>query len=152
VQILVAKGDLMMKKLGAILPLIGLLISASAAAQELHGVFTHEFTEPANRPVWTVTETKDSWKVLFHGSNETFPAKKLSEAGRQAFWSQMWWPAEQAKKAECLSISRAAQGIICYVPANIRHNMKDLKSNKGDYFYFDREVGLTEIALLSPRH
>jgi hypothetical protein len=147
-QIFVAKGDLM-KKFAAILPLDGLLSLTSAAAQQLHGNFTHAFTEPANQPVWTVTETNDSWKVLFHGSNEMFPAKKVNEAGRQAFWSQMWWPHEQAKNADCLTISRPAQGMICYVPATVRRNLPDLKSNKSNYFYFDRDGGLMEITLLS---
>jgi hypothetical protein len=148
-QVLVAKGELIMKKLASILALASLLGSTSAAGQQLQGDFTHAFTEPANQPVWTVIETNDAWKVLYLGSKEAFPAKQLSEAGRQAFWSQMWWPPAQAKEAECLTISRPAQGTICYVPAKVRDKLAGLKNNKSNYFYFDREGGLMEITLLS---
>jgi len=117
----------------------------SANPDSLVGQFTHDFTLPENQPVWTVKKTGTTWRVLFHGSNETLLAKQVDEAGKAAFWEQMWWPSDKAKGARCLSIGGKWQGMMCYVHGKARAEVSDLAQNGSDYFYYDPLGGLKEI-------
>ena len=72
-------------------------------------------------------------------------AKQMDEAGKAAFWEQMWWPADKAKNAQCLSTEWKWQGIMCYVHRSARAEVSDLAKNGSDYFYFDPLGGLKEI-------
>jgi hypothetical protein len=126
--------------------LLGAITSGVAAGPDpLVGQFTHDFTRPENQPVWTVKKSGTGWRVLFHGANETMVAKQVNNAGKAAFWEQMWWPADKAKDAQCLSIEGKWQGMMCYVHRNARAGVSDLAQNGSDYFYYDPLGGLKEI-------
>lgn len=134
-----------MNRIFAVLLLSATLNGASASSDPLVGQFTHDFTRPENQPVWTVEKSSAGWRVLFHGSNEKFTAKQLDNAGKAAFWEQMWWPADKAKGAQCLSIEGKWQGVMCYIHRNARAEVSDLARNGSDYFYYDPLGGLKEI-------
>lgn len=59
---------------------------ANAKPDQLVGQFTHDFTKPANEPVYTVTKLGAKWQVFVHGANKTVPAKETSESERKQFW------------------------------------------------------------------
>ncbi|MFC4931953.1 hypothetical protein [Massilia sp. GCM10023247] len=120
---------------------------ASANSEKLAGQFTHDFTNPANEPVWTVTKSGSRWKVFSHGANKVLRAKEASESERRDFYEQMWWPAEKALGAKCLRISGDWPGMMCYIPVSERTGIAGLANNKSDYFYFDSMGGLREIRL-----
>jgi len=134
-----------MKRILAVILLSAMTTAVSANPDSVVGQFTHDFTLPKNQPVWTVKKTGTTWQVLFHGSNETLSAKQVDEAGKAAFWEQMWWPSDKAKDAQCLSIEGKWQGMMCYVHGNARAEVSDLARNGSDYFYYDPLGGLKEI-------
>ena len=120
---------------------------ANATPEPLAGQFTHDFTNPANEPVWTVTKTGTGWKVFLHGANMKLSATEVNETERQDFWEQMWWPAEKAVGAKCLRLSGEWAGMMCYAPRSVRAGIQGLAKNKSDYFYFDSMLGLREIRM-----
>ena len=134
-----------MKNMLAVLLLSAMTTGVSANSNSLVGQFTHDFTLPENLPVWTVKKTGTTWRVLFHGSNETSLAKPVDKAGKAAFWEQMWWPSGKAKDAQCLSIKGKWHGMLCYADGNARAQVSDLARNGSDYFYYDQLGGLKEI-------
>ncbi len=119
---------------------------ANAKPDQLVGQFTHDFTKPANEPVYTVTKSGAKWQVFLHGANKTVPAKETSESERKEFWEQMWWPAERAVGARCLRLGGEWEGMMCYAPDR-EGAEKPAVSKKSDYFYFDSMGGLMDIRL-----
>lgn len=134
-----------MKHSISLLLLVATVSVANATPEHLAGQFTHDFTNPANEPVWTVTKAGAEWRVFLHGANTKLPAKEVNESGRRDFWDQMWWPAEAAAGAKCLRFSGEWGGLMCYAPHSVRAGIADLAKNKSDYFYFDSMFGLQEI-------
>lgn len=130
----------------AVLVLFAVTCLANAKPDQLVGQFTHDFIEPANEPVWTVTKTGTKWRVVLHGANKTVSAKEMSESERAEFWEQMWWPAEKAANAQCLRLDGEWQGLMCYAPNPEGAATKEI-AKKSDYFYFDSMGGLMEIRL-----
>lgn len=133
-----------MKSVFGALFLFCVSIPLLAAPEPLSGQFTHDFTRPKNASVWTVIKSGAEWRVLVHGAKETV-ATKVTEGGRKAFWEKMWWPAEKAKDAECLSLGDEWQGMMCYVHRDARAEVEELAKKKSDYFYYDQMAGLMEI-------
>lgn len=131
----------------AVLLLFSAASITNAKPEQLAGQFTHDFTSPANKPVWTVTKSEAEWQVFVNGANKKLSAKEASELERRDFWEQMWWPPEKAVGAKCLRFGGEWPGMICYAPASVRAGIEDLAKKKIDYFYFDSMMGLREIRL-----
>ena len=134
-----------MKRLITVFSLSTVSVPLLAAPQPLVGQFTHDYTRPKNASVWTVKKSGAEWRVLVHGSKGAVLATRVSEAERKAFWEKMWWPAEKAKHAQCLSLGDAWQGMMCYVQKSNRAGVEKLAKKKSDYFYYDQMAGLMEI-------
>lgn len=134
-----------MKRVISVLFLLCVSCPLLAAPEPLSGQFTHDFTRTKNASVWTVKKSGTEWRVFVHGSKGAVPATKVSEAERKAFWEKMWWPAEKAKDAQCLSLGDEWQGMMCYVHRSARAEVEELAKKKSDYFYYDQMAGLMEI-------
>ena len=134
-----------MRRLLAVLCLYVFAGAASASTDPLVGSFTHDFTRVKNDPVWTVKKTGSAWQVRLHGANATVHARPATNAERAAFWEQMWWPADEAKEAQCLRVEEQSPAMMCYVHGSARAGIDALSKNKSDYFYFDPMGGLMEI-------
>jgi len=125
--------------------LLCLIFPAVVSAQtHLVGDFTHDYTTPKNKPVWTIQNTSDIWTVYNHGGKKTFKAKTLSEAERRKFWEKMWWPTATAAEASCLTYDEA---LICHVPKKAKIKIDDLKNRGSEYFHYDSIGGMMEISL-----
>jgi len=138
------KREPLVRRSIAVFLLFAVTSFANAKPDQLIGQFTHDFTKPANAPVYTVTKSGAKWRVFLHGANKTVSAKEASESERKEFWEQMWWPAEKAIGAHCLRLGGEWQGLLCYAPGR-EGTETPVIAKKSDYFYFDSMGGLMEI-------
>lgn len=158
------------RQAGTFLAAAGLLAPlwacAGPAGERLSGRYGHDYTQPADEPVWAISQDADGWHALTLGDGERSVARRIGPAARAAFWDAMAWPADTAATADCLSWGermpalsdlldeetpptdpRGSYGtsVLCHVPGEARAGIDTLAGNASDWFYYDPMLGLMQI-------
>lgn len=157
------------------LPLLLTASMALSAETELAGRYTHDYTEPADEPVWQVERIGDGFSIETLADADRQPAWPLDGDGRAAFWDRMTWPVATARDAQCITWgeapllladllampedgaaakakpapgSKLGAGVLCRVARVARERISWLSDHESDHFYFDSFLGVMEVRRL----
>ena len=132
-----------MKKIFAIAGLLATMM-AHAQANPVVGTFGHDYTEKTNEPVWTVSSAGQQIKLKSHGGGPTVKVTILSREQRKALWDALAFDSDTGSFAQAECVGGGAE-YICHVPMAARAGIPELKTQKSDFFHYDRAGGLMEI-------
>ena len=121
-----------------------LLLASAAHAQTnpLAGTFGHGSTSKLDDPVWTVRVVAGQAQLYAHGSKTMAKGVLMTGQQRKQLWDHLDFASESFQQAECIE---ADGEYVCYVPKKSRARDTLLKSQKSDFFHFDKVGGLMEI-------